>query len=103
MALEDLLVTKLLAIDEQRLRFEGPLGIARAVREQVDWDNVRSRTSDSPFARAIFVMLEGLGVLESPETAGRGGTRITVRPGLAAVEGQGGEGGIRTLEGPQGP
>jgi hypothetical protein len=87
MSLEDLLVTKLLSIDEQRLRFEGPLAIARAVREQVDWDEVRSRTSESPFARAFFVMLEGLGVLEAPQAAGRTGTRITVRPGLAAVQG----------------
>jgi hypothetical protein len=63
MALEDVLVTKLMAISEHALRFEGPLRIARALREQVDWDDVRARTADSPFARAFFVLVEGLGIV----------------------------------------
>jgi hypothetical protein len=67
MALEDVLVTKLMAITEHSLRFEGPLAIARALRERIDWDAVRAATRDSPFARAFFVMLEGLGVLPEPE------------------------------------
>jgi hypothetical protein len=87
MTLEDLLVTKLLAIDEHSAEFQGLLGIARAVREQVDWSAVRARTGDSPFARAFFVMLEGLGVLEAPGRERREGARITVGPGLAALEG----------------
>jgi predicted nucleotidyltransferase len=66
MALEDVLVTKLNAITEHDLRFESPLAIARALREQVDWDDVRRRTRASPFARAFFVLLEGLGVLPEP-------------------------------------
>ena len=64
MALEDVLVTKLMALSEHSLRYESLLPIARALREKVDWDDVRARTSESPFARAFFVMLEGLGVLE---------------------------------------
>jgi hypothetical protein len=67
MALEDVLVTKLMALTEHSLRYESLLAIARALRERVDWENVRARTEDSPWARAFFVMLEGLGVL--PETA----------------------------------
>jgi hypothetical protein len=72
MALEDVLVTKLMALSEHSLRYESLLPIARALREQVDWDNVRSRTAESPFARAFFVMLEGLGVLPeaNPSTGG---------------------------------
>ena len=63
MALEDVLVTKLMALTEHSLRYESLLAISRALREQVDWEEVRTRTSESPFARAFFVMLEGLGVL----------------------------------------
>jgi nucleotidyltransferase DUF2204 len=92
MSLQDLMVTKLLSIDEQRLRYEGVLRIARAVREQVDWDEVRARTSESPFARAFFVMGEGLGVIKPPEAVSPEGTRITVRPGLSALEGGSGRG-----------
>jgi predicted nucleotidyltransferase len=63
MALEDVLVTKLMALSEHALRYESLLPIARALREKVDWEDVRARTSESPFARAFFVMLEGLGIL----------------------------------------
>ena len=63
MALEDVLHSKLTAIDEHSADLSGLIGLARAVREQVDWDEVRRRTEDSPFARGFFVILEGLGVL----------------------------------------
>ena len=63
MALEDVLHSKLKAVDEHSADFSGLIGLARAVREQVDWDEVRKRTEDSPFARGFFVILEGLGVL----------------------------------------
>jgi predicted nucleotidyltransferase len=73
MALEDVLVTKLMALSEHALRYESLLPIARALREKVDWADVRARTSASPFARAFFVMLEGLGILTEaePTTGGR--------------------------------
>ncbi len=48
----------------------GLIEAARAVREQVDWDDVRRRTEHAPFARAFFTMIEGLGVIERA-TAGR--------------------------------
>jgi Uncharacterised nucleotidyltransferase len=63
MAIEDVLVTKLMSIDEHHIRFEGLLPIARALREQIDWDRVRAATADSPFARAFFVLIEGLGIV----------------------------------------
>jgi hypothetical protein len=63
MALEDVLTTKLMALSEHALRYEGLLQIARALREQVDWDTVRARTESSPFARAFFVLAEGLDIL----------------------------------------
>ena len=63
MAMEDVLVTKLMAITEHHLRFESLIAIARALRERIDWAHVRAATASSPFARAYFVMLEGLGIL----------------------------------------
>jgi predicted nucleotidyltransferase len=79
MALEDVLVTKLMALSEHALRYESLLAISRALREQVNWDDVRARTSDSTFARAFFVMLEGLGILpEANPTTGGHEPRVRV-------------------------
>jgi predicted nucleotidyltransferase len=61
--LEDVLTSKLLAIHEQEPTFDGVLELARALREQVDWDAVRDRTSSSPFALAFFTLIEELGIL----------------------------------------
>jgi hypothetical protein len=65
MALEDIMATKLLALNETHLDPKGALEMARAVREQVDWDEVRERTKDSPYAKAFFTLVEELGVVES--------------------------------------
>jgi hypothetical protein len=67
MALEDVLVTKLMALSEHAMRYESLLTIARALREQIDWDDVRVRTESSPFARAFFVLLEGLDIVPAAE------------------------------------
>ena len=80
MALEDVMATKLMALTEHSLRYEGLLQMARALREQIDWTAVRARTAQSPFARAFFVLLEDLGVLPSgPEDRGGRGSRTRVR------------------------
>src|ERR687883_1584310 len=60
--LEDVLVTKLLALTEQEPEFGGALEIARSLREQIDWEEVRERTAGSPFAAAFFTLVEELGV-----------------------------------------
>jgi len=60
---EDLLVTKLMAMTEHSINYRSCLEIARALREQVDWDDVRERSAPSPFGRAFFVIAEGLGIL----------------------------------------
>ena len=83
MALEDVLTTKLMALSEHALRYESLLQISRALREQVDWPAVRERTEASPFARAFFVLAEGLGILprEAPEGERRPRVRVvTPRP-----------------------
>src|SRR3954468_2332230 len=61
--LDDVMVMKLHAFDEHACDYAGILAIARAVREQVDWEHVRTRTAESPFARAFFTMIEGLGIV----------------------------------------
>jgi hypothetical protein len=70
MALEDVMVTKLRSLTEHHLRYETPLAIARALREQIDWDEVRARTADSAYARAFFVLVEGLGIVAQPDADG---------------------------------
>jgi predicted nucleotidyltransferase len=70
MSIEDVLVTKLLALDEQFLDYKSLLQIARPVREQVDWDLVRARTADSPYAAAFFTLVEALGIVESSPRSG---------------------------------
>jgi len=62
-ALEDVLVAKLLALSEQEPEFSSVLELARSLREQVDWDDVRERTEDSPFAKAYFTMLDELQIV----------------------------------------
>ena len=64
MALEDIMVTKLLALDETHLDFAGALDIARSLREQIDWDEVRRRTAHSPYAKAFFTLVEELEVVD---------------------------------------
>jgi predicted nucleotidyltransferase len=70
MCLEDVLVTKLLALDEQVLDSRSLLQIARPVREQVDWDEVRARTADSPYAAAFFTLVEELGIIGARRSGG---------------------------------
>jgi hypothetical protein len=78
MALEDVMATKLMALTEHSLRYEGLLQIARALREQIEWETVRARTADSPFARAFFVLLEGLGIVPESSPRQRAQTRVRV-------------------------
>jgi hypothetical protein len=62
-ALEDVLSTSLLALSEQYLRYESVVMIARALREQIDWDVVRTNTASSPFAKAFFTLVEELDIV----------------------------------------
>jgi hypothetical protein len=63
-SIDDVLVTKLLALSEQEPDFSAVLALARALREQIDWEDVRARTDGSPFARAFFTLVEGLGIAD---------------------------------------
>jgi hypothetical protein len=75
MAVEDVLYTKLNALNEHYLDFSSILQIARSVREQVDWQRLRERTAGSPYATAFFCLLDELGIVDgSPELSLRGQT-----------------------------
>ena len=63
-SLGDVLTTKLLALNEQDPDLSSVLEIARSLREQIDWPFVRAQTTQSPFARAFFTLVEELGVVE---------------------------------------
>jgi predicted nucleotidyltransferase len=76
MSLEDVLITKLRALHEHNLDYDPHLQMARAVREQIDWDRVRRATSDSPYARAFFTLVEALGVVEAAPARDEGRPRI---------------------------
>ena len=66
MSLEDVFVTKLIALREHELDYESVVQMARPVREQVNWDEVRKRTEDSPYAGAFFTLVEELGIVDRP-------------------------------------
>jgi hypothetical protein len=69
MAIEDVLYTKLNSLNEHYLDFSSALQIARALREQVDWERLRERAGDSPYAAAFFCLLEELGIVERATAA----------------------------------
>ena len=62
MAADDILVTKLASLSEHCCDFEAVLQVGRALREQIDWEAVRSRTVGHPFAEAYFTLVDGLGI-----------------------------------------
>jgi hypothetical protein len=65
MSLDDVLVAKLLALQEHELDYGGLLEIARSLREQIDWPAVRARTEESPYAAAFFTLVERLGIADA--------------------------------------
>ncbi|MFN2627119.1 MAG: nucleotidyltransferase [Gaiellaceae bacterium] len=67
-SLEDVMTQKLLALTEQEPDYSSVLEIARALREQIDWQTVRKRTESSAFAKGFFTIVEDLDVVERPPT-----------------------------------
>jgi hypothetical protein len=64
MRVNDLLTSKLLSLAEHHLDFGPPLEIARALREQIDWDQLWCQTQHSPFARTFFALLRELAIVD---------------------------------------
>jgi hypothetical protein len=53
----------LLARNEVYLDFVGPLRVVRALREQIDWADIRQRTGHSPYAAGFLALCEALEVV----------------------------------------
>ena len=78
MALEDVLTTMLMAMNERSLDYEHALQIARSLREQIDWDEVRARTADSPYAAPFLTLVERLGIVPRSRASVTSKPRIRV-------------------------
>lgn len=81
LAIDDVVVSMLCALDEHALDYSGPLAIARSLREQVDWHEVRERTARSPYARGFLHLLEELDVVRPAPAARAAEPRVRVVPG----------------------
>jgi len=62
MSVTDVLATKLLTLKEHEVDYESPLEIARACREQIDWQVLRDETGHHPYAKAFFTLADELGL-----------------------------------------
>ena len=60
----ELMVQKLTALDEHMCDFARLLPVARALREQVDWERVRKETAENDFAVAFLFLAERLSIVE---------------------------------------
>jgi predicted nucleotidyltransferase len=56
LSVTDVLMTKLLALREHDIDLSPTIEIARSLREQVDWDELRRMTEGSPFAKAFLTL-----------------------------------------------
>ena len=65
----DIVVTKVMALDEHYCDFGRLLPVARAMREQVDWPDVRRRVAGNDFATVFLVLLERLDIIEPQASA----------------------------------
>lgn len=62
----DLMDTKLRVLHEHYCDYARLLPVARALREQVDWDMVRRVCADNPFARNFLNLLVDLEIIDAP-------------------------------------
>jgi hypothetical protein len=72
MDLNDILITKLLALDEHSADYGDLILITRSLREQIDWVRLREETASSPFAVAFFVLADGLEICPAAQRAAAG-------------------------------
>jgi nucleotidyltransferase DUF2204 len=68
MDLDDILITKLMALDEHSADYRDLILITRSLREQIDWSKLRRHTAHSPFAAAFFTLAEGLEISPAPSS-----------------------------------
>jgi hypothetical protein len=87
MALEDVLTSKLMALDEHSADYSHLLLMARTLREQIDWQALRDRTRESAFAKAFFTLAEELEIASPSDAAARRPSAPASRPRVRVVEG----------------
>ncbi len=61
----DVIASKIKALTEHNCDYASVLPVARALREQVDWEQVRSEVGDNDFAVACLFLLDRLRITES--------------------------------------
>jgi hypothetical protein len=67
----DIVVTKLMALDEHYCDFARLLPVARALREQVDWSRVARDVAANDFAVVFLLLLERLGIIDAAAASPR--------------------------------
>jgi len=73
LAATDILITKLMALEEHYCDFSRLLPVARALREQVDWEQVGRDVAANDFAVVFLVLLDRLGVVPGAAPGGSAG------------------------------
>ena len=71
----DIISAKMRVLGEHYCDFTWLLPMARALREQIDWDRVRAEIEGQPYARAFLFLADELGLTGHP------GGRLTAGPG----------------------
>ncbi|MCC2320673.1 nucleotidyltransferase family protein [Cellulomonas xiejunii] len=71
----DIISAKMRVLGEHYCDFTWLLPMARALREQIDWDRVREEIEGQPYARAFMFLADELGLTGHP------GDRLEVGPG----------------------
>ncbi|MEV8028035.1 nucleotidyltransferase family protein [Cellulosimicrobium funkei] len=63
----EIMASKLRVLGEHYCDFSRLLPGARAMREQIDWSDVRERVDDNPYARAFLFLLDELAVVDAQD------------------------------------
>lgn len=71
----DIISAKMRVLGEHYCDFTWLLPMARALREQIDWDRVREEVAGQPYARSFLFLADELGLTGHP------GHRLTAAPG----------------------
>ena len=61
------------------------VAMARSLREQIDFESLRRRTEDSPYARAFFTLVEALGIAAPAPARAQPGSRAQPGPHIRVV------------------
>jgi hypothetical protein len=58
----DIISAKMRVLGEHYCDFTRMIAMVRALREQVDWDRVRTETAETPYGRAFLLLVHELGI-----------------------------------------